>query len=108
MGKNKKDLKDKLIGLVETRLELLGYSEEDIIDMQLDRLSLGEILLASIGSYNELYNGGTTTKSDDVVVVVEYAINDKDISLIQSIQLYEVQKSDIYGSEYQQLSLVQF
>jgi hypothetical protein len=100
-------LKNKLIGLTEKRLEELGYSFEEIQNMGLEELSIGELVLASIGAVETLNENAEST-SKGKPKVVEYEIKDEDFDLIQSIKLYEVEKTDSEGSKYNQLSLINF
>jgi len=105
--KKEMDLKNKLISLAEKRLEELDYSFDDIQEMGLNNLSIGELVLVSIGAV-ETMNEITDNTSKEKNKIVEYEIKDEDLELLQSIQMYEVEKVDGIGTSYKQLSLINF
>jgi len=101
---NKTNLKNKLIKLTERRLEEIGYSFEEIQCMGINNLSIGELVLVCIGAL-ETIEETTPNKDKDLV---EYKIRDKDLELLQSIKIYEVEKKDSTGKNYKQFSLINF
>ena len=99
------NLKDKLLALAESRLELLDYSSDEIAAIDLDNYSIGELVLMVIGANEEIFDGeepkSTKNKNNQLV---EYSINDKELEYLKKIEVYDIPMND----KYIQLSLINF